>query len=1405
MAYYGKKAGFYGGASSSFTDGLRKQHQEHANRIEQEEEDKQREADEKKASERKKGGRNLTRRIWDTVNFVDSGRSWGREDPDEEGAKKNSIEQLGDAARSFGRNAAELANTAAEAGRVNMEAARGVVGLMTDNEEAALAAARRAKDKSRSYLEEGRGLLGVGGEKTIDEYQDISAKDLTKNIVGEGLAVYGEIGPGFSKGGRLSNRIVRGVAEGATQGAIGDIGEQLLDDEDGINLGQTARSAAFGGGLGGVMSSIGGKEKPTKKSEPTTTSIDEVAKELSADDLESFRSNKQKQVDRQILLNDTANQIASETPSSNNLLPAPRQGVEYQNNRTPEQIKQEMQKLQNGEYGDEFLVSSNNGTSIDSPDYSKERETLSKQYDKEIDELSKSKKTEQWKSNRAAEIDEKYTALNDELDARYSVNSELSGTGTSTNVNVDAIRTRFAELQDELQRSEEFYNNLETDEFIKTRNAALSSAEDPAMLRQQLSDIDNGNLPETAMRDADPTAQLSDIVDNDFFPEEARQAASIVQNQMNDLRLERNSLLVGENYDAAATSVDMRYQDRLAEIQEMPPYRQEQELASLEANYAEQLDALNKQRDIDLERVDELDEALDMVAERQARILDDARQFESQAGGRRVPDELEVEAMRGDLQTRLDNANRFDNPGMVVAEVAESPNPQRVFDESPDVQENYKADVQNNMDKTPSVTQDKYTGSNKSLAVLRLLSPSRIFDSFGEGFRQLHTNLVRAESNYNLANKADAEVLTRISDVLNGNTNVQKQIVEFIEGKRQTLSAIEDREAAEMIQSWLKEKGDILKENGFATIDEFYFPHVFDKTSDKANTLFKGRNTGEVKFGNLKSRLDGNNNYSREIMDVLAGYSDGFNRKIYFEPSIKALADLPTQIKLADADARWLQEYVDQLSGFRREGEGFNSFMDKVFTNVGRKDLVGKNHYTNTLATQRMVSALATMGLNPGTAVRNLTQGVNTVAEIGPVNATVGLKDTLLSLAAGPNSPQWKELAEVGVIDGGVSQDFYSAITKPGYRGNVAGKARGAANMMMSMIRSTDIMLRSQAYYGAKRMAEKQGLTGKAAQDFAIEKVINSQFMTSKLDMPVKLNGQAVRSVTQLATFSAKQAEFLKHQLKLKDNLFVKSGNNYKFNPQKAGYLIGAGITAAVATEALKPVIGFNEKEWIPFYDQVAPFIDKNASGDGLYRSPIIQLMFGDGKGKMGFIEAMQSKNPGEFWNDNWSALIPGGTQIKKTMEGSETTESGVSLDRNGNVRYLQGTDEWDKLRATLFGQYATQEGQDWIRGGFQKLNEKQSNKVLSRDSRADEQLYMDFYTAKNNVSGRQDAYNQVVAAAKEGNYNKAKRLADEYNQQVSEAMGSFWSNHDDMPQELRDELNKTYINPDNIYEKNNR
>lgn len=1303
MAYYGKKAGFYGGASSSFTDGLRKQHQEHGNRIEQEEEDKQREADEKKASERKKGGRNLTRRIWDTVNFVDSGRSWGREDPDEEGAKKNALEQLGDAGRSLGRNTLKTANTAAELGRVGYEIATG------DFDE--------ALDKDRSLLEEGRGLLGVGGVRDLDTIRDASPAEIAKISGGTGLGVYGEVGPGFGKAGRLGNKAVRGVAEGATQGALGDIGEQLLDDEEGIDLGQTARSAGLGGALGGVMSSIGGKEKPSKKSEPTTTSIDEVAKAVDAErpstidprqtELEAIENN------RRVGLSDDG-----QLQEGQRLLPE-RAGEPV---GTLEEIDAEIQQIQLGEH--------------------------------------------------------------------------------PTSGDAKASADRFKELQRDRAIAE---NNAATTDFIMERNTALSSAEDPTMLRQQLSDIDNGNLPETAMRDAEPVTQLSDIVDNDFFPDEARQAASIVQNQMNDLRLERNSLLVGENYDAAATSVDMRYQDRLAEIQEMPPYRQEQELASLEANYAEQLDALNNQRDIDLERVDELDEALDMVAERQARILDDARQFESQAGGRRVPDELEVETMRSDLQTRLDNANRFDNPGMVVAEVAESPNPQRVFDESPDVQENYKADVQNNMDKTPSVTQDKYTGSNKSLAVLRLLSPSRIFDSFGEGFRQLHTNLVRAESNYNLANKADAEVLTRISDVLNGNTNVQKQIVEFIEGKRQTLSAIEDREAAEMIQSWLKEKGDILKENGFATIDEFYFPHVFDKTSDKANTLFKGRNTGEVKFGNLKSRLDGGDDYSRDIMDVLAGYADGFNRKIHFEPGIKPIADLPTQIRLSDADARWTQDFVDQISGFKREGEGFNSFMDKVFTSVGREDLVGKNHYTNTLATQRMVSALATMGLNPGTAVRNLTQGVNTVAEIGPVNATVGLKDAMLSLAAGPNSPQWKELAQVGVIDGGVSQDFYSAITKPGYRGNVAGKARGAANMMMSMIRSTDIMLRSQAYYGAKRMAEKQGLTGKAAQDFAIEKVINSQFMTSKLDMPVKLNSQTVRSVTQLATFSAKQTEFLKHQLKLKDNLFVKSGNNYKFNPQKAGYLIGAGITAYVATEALKPVIGFNEKEWVPFYDQVAPFIDKNASGDGLYRSPIIQLMFGDGKGKMGFIEAMQSKNPGEFWNDNWSALIPGGTQIKKTMEGSSTTESGVSLDRKGNVRYLQGTDEWDKLRATLFGQYATQEGQDWLKGGFQKLNEKQSNKVLSRDSRAEEQLYMDFYTAKNNVSGRQDAYNQVVAAAKEGNYNKAKRLADEYNQQVSESMGSFWSNHDDMPQELRDELNETYINPDNIYEKNNK
>jgi len=545
------------------------------------------------------------------------------------------------------------------------------------------------------------------------------------------------------------------------------------------------------------------------------------------------------------------------------------------------------------------------------------------------------------------------------------------------------------------------------------------------------------------------------------------------------------------------------------------------------------------------------------------------------------------------------------------------------------------------------------------------------------------------------------------------------------------------------------------------------------------------------------------------VMDVLSTYASGYNRKTILEPALKPLGDLKTQVRLQEAEGKWIEGYIDQLMGFdtSKVGESYNVFMDSVFEKTGLTNLVGKNHYAGALGTQRMVSAAATMGLNPGTAIRNGTQMVNTIAEIGPRYSTIGAVDGIRMLLTKSGR---EELQRVGIMDGGVSQNYFDAITKSGIRGRATKAKDASVKGLMFMIRSTDVSLRAQAYAGAKALARSKGMVGEAAENFAIRKAIDTQFITSRVDMPLAFNGQGVRSLTQLATFSGKQAGFLKRTLVGPDGLIKNKDGTYSLNPKKAGNILAAIVTATAMTEALKPVIGMKETEWIPFYDQIAPIYgavtgQEVNTGDGIYRSPLVTLLAGDGRQKTGLIQALQGEDTNDdgtstmgegfekFFKDNWSQLIPAGTQIKKTTEGLQTTSTGVSKNAQGNIRFSQGTTQEDKVTAGLFGQYATAEGRQWVKDGFPTLTEKQTATVNGNPQ--ERQQYIDYFQTVQKAEGRTKAYEAVKAELLKGNLAGAKREAAEFNDKLTETMKSYWAKHDTLPEELQKEMLSKYIN----------
>jgi hypothetical protein len=971
----------------------------------------------------------------------------------------------------------------------------------------------------------------------------------------------------------------------------------------------------------------------------------------------------------------------------------------------------------------------------------------------------------------------------------------------------DEAKAKWAALQDERKIA------LENDSqrgFTLERQDARAQFEknglpnDPVEAQKILQEFDSGNVDLPTMPDT-PVQGAVDIFGHDNFPVEIKSAAKELLDDKGVVEQQLNGLMTKDKLDAHHLQMDEAYKMREAEIADMPAPRQEIEYAKLNEKYQADLDELQQKFEIDQPQVEKMTRIKDHLDTKEQELVNHSNLLMREAPDNfRSVDQAEFMARRDAMVSNLDTAKRFNDPEAIVDDVSSSPRPEKVVEEDVDVQKAFQAKA---MDETKNIVDVKNIGGVRE-ALLNFTSPSKNIKAL-TGSDEIFSGIIRAESAVNQANKADISVISQIAKRIQGKEQAA-QIIDFIEGKRSTLSGF-DEETAGLVREFFDTKKAGLESLGYKTLDD-YFPHLFNKNDPNVKRLFKGKTTADISFGNLKHRMEEGGDFNRDIVEVMAAYSRGYNRKTLLEPALKPLEDIKMQTDASKAVGDWVDGYIENLKGITEPSgaeKAFNGIVDAALGKAGKA--TGGNHYRQTLGAQRMISAVATMGLNPGTAIRNMTQVVNTVAGIGAKHATRGAIKATRAFAAGADSPEWKEMISSGIFDGGISRHFQVDLDSELGRLNKAQNiGEKGANFMMGMIRGTDVSLRAQAYWGAKDMgleeALAKGLKGteaeKFAKDFAIKKVADTQFITSAADMPVKLNGAGVRSLTQLATFSLKQAEML---AELGVKTVKKADGSYGINAKQAGNLLAAGATAALFTEVLKPVIGFNEKEWIPFYDQVAGIVDPNSTaGESLYRSPLVSLIAGNGKGKIGLLDAVKQGKMDEFLQDNWSQIVPAGTQIKKTTEGIQTTTSGVSKNPEGKVRYLQDMGVSDQLKASLFGQYSTDAGRQWIKDGFPTLTDSEmrlgskegSGDITFEDLPRDTQKeFYDYYAQSKKVTGRNDTLDKIKEAVRDGNLKKAQRIGEDYNSKATEAMKGYFTKHKELPPELqKDMTSKLFI-----------
>ena len=965
---------------------------------------------------------------------------------------------------------------------------------------------------------------------------------------------------------------------------------------------------------------------------------------------------------------------------------------------------------------------------------------------------------------------------------------------------------RYQELRDEAQ--------FRVDQKDKASFLDNGLPNDVKGAKQALKDFDDGNIPESATRPMKPDIKhVSQIFANENMPVELKAAAQEVLDDQGKVNTMLDGLMNDRKYNQAHLDMDRAYNERLKEIQQMPEPRYVAERQKLDAQYKDDLAELEMIREKDLPEVEKWNEIKDRLDQRGKQVVDDTNMLIANNPDKfRAPDEVEVKAQRERLVNNLEQAKRFDNGSAELSRVANSSNPEAELRRSPEARDKVAQVVsESQIAKTKDAVAKL---SDREIAASRATSPSQMLEKGGlrdVGFDP-HSELIKGTAKANAMNKADVEKLKAIKEVLPKSKEELNQIVDYLEGKRSTLS-LGNEKAATLIREFLDEKKELLDEAGFRTFKEFYFPHIKEHNSELYKHFFGDvKASGDINFGNLKSRKTNSDTYSRDVMEVLTSYASGLNEKLTIEPALKKLDDVSVQLKLAKDEVKNAAQYADFLDNYIKQVKGQNKSNAEVMVNqmvnwaVQKFGGEPKNYYAQALGTQRMISAAATMGLSVSTAIRQSSQLVNSIAGIGTKWASVGLVDGIhmLSTKAGR-----AELRGSGIFDGGLVSSELRALAGNGTGGRISNAASAGANALLALTTSADTFFRAAAYAGAKAKAKSMGLVGEEAINYAIRKTTDTQFMTSKLDMPLAFNGQGIRSLTQLATFTGKQAGFMARTAKG----MVERGADGKLrlNAKATGNIVAAAAVATLLTETLKPIMGMRETEWIPFYDQVAPYIGaltgkEVKGGDGIYRSPLVQLMFGDGKNKTGLMQALQGKGFDKFWEDNWSGIVPAGTQLKKSVEGYESTTTGASRNSKGKLRYLQDMDQNSVINATIFGQYTTEAGRKWIKDGFPTLSDKQADKVDSQETRELKQQYYDFYSAIDKVKGRKEALEEARDAATLGDQNRARRVATEYNEKVRDALSDYYSKHDEIPPKLKKELEQqVFINASRIRKNRSR
>lgn len=912
-----------------------------------------------------------------------------------------------------------------------------------------------------------------------------------------------------------------------------------------------------------------------------------------------------------------------------------------------------------------------------------------------------------------------------------------------------------------------------------------------------------------------------------------------------ELTQQRSDMLSQEKYIEAVKNVEMKMDAVMKDAETLPPLRQAEYLrvkgSQLEQERAT-LDEMWANRDQTAQAVDDELDAIDaeiynrertaqMTAEELANS--DAVKLAQRQEAVQNMSASDLRAMRkekADLQRQLDDieySKTLDSGQNVLDVAVENPNVAKRVNEN--IDDSFKDYSHVDPDKTVGI----FEGSLGTREIVMRKAGIKTWDE----------KIVPGQQKRDFALQEDAKQLETIAKSIGGNKDRATKIFNALDSGDMSKLDVDELAAAEWFKKSFAKLADLqglpeesrlsnyithlfegkgaqrlqqaqaaLQKGGFTKKQEARYRNIIYQSDPELLRLIRKNASGKVTNKFLEKRT-GAEGYNTDPIQAYLVYAKKAYTKAYLEEGMNELADQKALVSSSMAD--YINDSINAIKGVPGEQKKWQEMINNSIIKLSGGKLDAGSFEKATRATTQGIYR-GTLQYNFGTALTNMQQMANTYGEVGTKHFAKGLSEAMGKMKKGDTA----ELHQMGVLEGSLAD---ALIGDKSLLKSVVGKAVEKSDKVgWYMFQTVEELNRASAYYAAKSKGLAKNMTEEEARQYAAKTVRKTQFKFSEIDTPPALTGPIAKNLTQLLTFSVKQAEYLKRSALSEEGMFQTFKNadgktKVRLSPEGAMRMARLMIGYTVVGGTIGQITGVGNFDWDEVMDgdfsslgnvaiENTPFLQNFMEGSAPM-SPLVQLFAGN-KTNVGVWNLLtgnnqygQEQDRGEMAQDLLTKrvapmFIPGGTQGKKTLEGVDSAMKGYSETDSGRVRF--GIDnDYDRAMGSVFGQYNTSGGREYVENGLQSMSPTESQ-MFKDASPAKRKMYEEFFQAANEIQDSQGVSKEVTNIIKnEKNYNKAQRKVLEFNDSVDALFEKLFDEYNGMvPQELKDYVEHKKLSP---------